>query len=118
MTLSINWDAASTSDTTYEYAESYEDLFGMSTHLFASEPLPALTIWPSVVRPGDNVHATGISGLLAIELIDMKGKAILVTTSTDGIIPIPADIAAGLYTIRIHLPTGSPVSWRVAIVVP
>jgi len=80
MTWSINWDAVSTCASVYQYANNYENIFGVTTSI--SEPISALslTIYPNptsgqfrIVLPTDNAE---------IIITDIIGQQILKTQTT------------------------------------
>ena len=118
MTWSINWDAVSTCASAYEYAQSFEDIFDINTSTPAMGPAPALTFQPTVVAAGSTIWITGATLPQKVELFDMSGRIALAAVSVDGQVTIPQGLPTGSYAIRIHPPTGSPVSSRVALVVP
>lgn len=119
MTWSINWDAVSTCATTYEYAESFEDLFGVGTDMNTLEPAPSLTVWPSLIHAGGILHIGKSAAGSTIELVDMTGRSgAVLAPAVNGTVVLPAHLSPGTYVIHQHSPSGSLRSSQIVIDMP
>ena len=119
MTWSINWDAVSTCATTYEFAESFEDLFDLGTDVHTLEPLPALAIWPNLIHAGEVLNISNSTAGSTIELVDMTGRsAAILPPAMNGTVLVPAHLSPGTYVLQQRSPTGSLRSSRIVIDMP
>jgi len=113
MTWSINWDAVSTCNaTSYEYAQNYENIFGISTGIGGASNSSPLLIWPSPAHVGEEIHFnTGLAGY-QIRIIDTSGRLIMTSMiDRDGVVRLP-QVCEGVYVIRIdRLNGGSASAW-------
>ena len=116
MTWSINWDAVSTCNTTsYEYAQSFEDLFGISTGMEGSTISNDFRVWPTIARAGEEIHVASKNPIVNAQLIDFSGKLVSrMRIGADGVAQIPA-IEEGLYVIRVLCVNGTIGNERVII---
>ncbi|MBK8498720.1 MAG: chitinase [Flavobacteriales bacterium] len=117
MTWSINWDAVSSCATSFELAQSYEDIFGISTSLDTNAGITSPAIWPTVLSPGATLHVEGQDEFNAI-LIDPTGRTVMNGTTFNGNIALSEGIAPGHYIFFAGSPSGKMLSSRIAIVAP
>ncbi len=101
MTWSINWDAVSTCNAaSYEYAQNYEDIFGITTAISGVSTSSPLLLWPSPVRVGEAIHFGSSTGSRSLDLIDVTGRiAARLMIDADGSAMLPA-VSAGSYIVR------------------
>lgn len=119
MTWSINWDAVSTCATTYEYAETFEDLFDVGTDVNTLEPPPALTIWPSLIHAGGVLNVSNSITGSTFELVDMTGRSVaMLAPAVNGTVVLPAHLKAGNYFVQQRSPSGSLRSSRIVVDMP
>lgn len=116
MTWSINWDAAPNCAAAYEYAQSFEDLFGISTMVPAHTRPSGSFVRPTLVAPGDPISMNG--DVTEVELIDPMGRLAFSGRAEAGIIALPAWVGPGHYIFFAHSATGSAHSSRIVIVAP
>lgn len=99
MTWSINWDAVSTcNDNAYEYAQNYEDLFGLSTGIDQPAAAEQGSIWPSVLRAGQPLQLNYSDRV--VDLHDGLGRSVATLTAQHGTVQTPATLAPGRYWLR------------------
>ncbi|MBX2972930.1 MAG: chitinase [Flavobacteriales bacterium] len=115
MTWSINWDAAGACAGSDEYAQSYEDLFGLSTGAEAAlAPLP-LVCWPTVLAPGGSLRIGASNGPVLLEWRDMGGRLACTVPAASTTVPVPEQLAPGIYHIVLRSPNGPARSARVVV---
>lgn len=99
MTWSINWDAVSTCNANaYEYAQSYEDIFGLSTGINQLAVAEQERIWPSVLRAGQSIQLNYPDRV--INLHDGLGRSIATLNARNGTVQTPTTLAPGRYWLR------------------
>ncbi|MBP6312694.1 MAG: hypothetical protein KA408_10530, partial [Flavobacteriales bacterium] len=99
MTWSINWDAVSTCNATSdEYAQVYEDNFGLSTGIDPAVAIERETIWPSILSAGQTVHLS--HAIQFVTLYDVFGRSLGNLKAQDRIIQTPTSLAPGRYWLR------------------
>ncbi len=107
MTWSINWDAVSDCATTNEYAQAYEDIFGLPTNVEQPNERQHGCVWPSFIAPGDQLHFASDQQLVSAQLIDPAGRVIELADrrSTNSLV-IPSALAHGHYVVHAVLENG------------
>jgi hypothetical protein len=114
MTWSINWDAVSTCAAADEYAQAYEDIFGLSTTI-AEREADGLSVWPMPVD-GGVLHVAGLEGDERMTLLDATGRAVLLRRSSGPQALLPVELPAGAYVLRVER-EGYPAASRRVVVV-
>ncbi|MBK9148886.1 MAG: chitinase [Flavobacteriales bacterium] len=96
MTWSINWDAAPGCAASYEFAESYEDLFDLSTGTDEA-------VHSDVTLMVENgvLSIQGQYGVHNLSLYDAEGRICAFVAATDGHASWPADLRGGFYWVRV-----------------
>ncbi len=105
MTWSINWDAVSTCATTYQYAENYENIFGVSTSVFnlhsaqfsfGISPNPSTDFINIILSELKNKNET-------IEIYNSIGENVLTQTVSEKKQTInTTDLSSGIYLVRFQ----------------
>lgn len=114
MTWSINWDAVSTCALADEYAQTFEDIFGITTEV-QKAAATGISVWPVPVDAG----VLNVSGLLGNEqliLVDANGRTVLTQRNRGSMATIPIDLSAGAYVLRVER-DGSPAIGRRMVMV-
>ncbi|HRD52580.1 MAG TPA: chitinase [Flavobacteriales bacterium] len=100
MTWSINWDAAPGCASANEFAQAFEDIYGITTSVEEVQ-LRGILIWPMPVDAG----VLNVSGLLGNEqllLLDATGRRIAQLRTASSGTALPVDVPAGAYVLRIE----------------
>ncbi|MBL7937942.1 MAG: chitinase [Flavobacteriales bacterium] len=106
MTWSINWDAVATcNDNAYEYARSYEDIFGLPTSTRALPEQGEAVVWPTHLRIGDDLHMPVLDGALLV--YDPIGRSMGRLSIRGGRVTIPTSFNTGLYRGGYHDAAGA-----------
>ena len=94
MTWSINWDAAPGCAASYEFAESFADLFDLSTGTDEARhsELTPIVLNGELIIPGQN-------GVHNLSIYDAQGRVCGFVNATDGRSSWPADLHAGFYWV-------------------
>ena len=99
MTWSINWDAISTcNDNAYEYAQNYEDIFGISTGIEQPAASEQARLWPSVLRAGQPLQLNYSDRV--INLFDGLGRSVATLSAQNCTVHMPSTLAPGRYWLR------------------
>ena len=119
MTWSINWDAVSTCATTYEYADTFQELFDVGTNMYALDPTPAMAIWPTLTSAGSILNVGNDMAGGPIELIDMTGRSVaMLTPLANRTVALPPMLNAGTYVLLQRSAIGTVRSSRIVIDMP
>ncbi|MEZ4755324.1 MAG: chitinase [Flavobacteriales bacterium] len=114
MTWSINWDAESTCAAADEYAQAFEDIFGITTAV-QEAPADGLTVWPVPVDAGV-LHIGGLRGGEDLVLVDAMGRSVFAERASSDRVELAFDLPMGAYVLRVER-DGSPVISRRVVVV-
>ncbi len=104
MTWSINWDAVNTCATTYQYAENYESIFGMSSFTNDLQPSSSFGFYPN---PSSNIINLNIHNLNkgnnTVEIYNTFGQIVLslIAFQEHQTINI-SDLSSGIYMIKFQ----------------
>ena len=99
MTWSINWDAVSTCNATSdEYAQVYEDNFGLSTGIDPAVATEREAIWPSILSAGQVVHLG--QKFHVVDLYDALGRSVGTLNAQNGSIQTPSSLVPGRYWLQ------------------
>lgn len=104
MTWSINWDASSSCNTSYEYANIFDTVFGGLLGL-SEEDWDQMSIYPNPTRDLFNLSLGNPNYEADIQLIDMSGR-ILMRRSNDFQEEVSFDVSslpAGMYTLLLTI---------------
>ncbi|HMQ74902.1 MAG TPA: chitinase [Flavobacteriales bacterium] len=114
MTWSINWDAVGSCAMADEYAQAYEDIFGISTAV--QEAVDAgISVWPVPVDAGV-LHIGGLHGGEDLLLLDALGRAVAEERASSDRVELTFDLPTSAYVLRVER-DGAPVSTRRVLVV-
>lgn len=114
MTWSINWDAVSTCAAAGEYAQAFEDIFGITTAV-PDAPDDGITVWPVPVDAGV-LHVGGLRGNERITLVDATGRAVLTRQATSPSTILGFDLPAVTYLLLLEGGGGEAVGQRCVVV--
>ena len=114
MTWSINWDATANCSVPDEFAQAYQDLFGISTTV-AEAPDSDLLLWPNPVEAGV-LHLQGLQGDERLLLLDALGRTVHTERATGERTTLTVDLPAGTYLLRVERDGVLLASRRVAVV--
>lgn len=114
MTWSINWDATGNCAVPGEYAQAFEDIFGITTAV-QEAPADGLTVWPVPVDAGV-LHIGGLRGGEDLVLLDAMGRAVVAERSSSDRVELAFDLPTGAYVLRVER-DGAPVLSRRVVVV-
>ncbi len=119
MTWSINWDAVNTCGPSSEYAQAYEDIFGLNTSAPGSQKMQETAVRPTIASPGAIITMPHVAAGERIAVIDLSGRTRAeLVIDAGGTISLPADLASGGYILRHFLPNGSARSSRILVHTP
>jgi chitinase len=97
MTWSINWDAAPGCASANEFAQAFDDIFGINTALEESNPTKP-HVWPVPACAGDWLRIEGLAAGSTVRLWDAAGRlAGESIASRKGMVPLPETLAPGIY---------------------
>jgi chitinase len=113
MTWSINWDAVGSCAVADEYAQAYEDIFGITTAV-QDAPDAGITVWPVPVDAGV-LHIGGLQGGEDLLLLDAMGRVVSAERSSSDRVDLAFDLPTGAYVLRVDR-DGAPVSARRVVV--
>ncbi|MEI6488398.1 MAG: glycosyl hydrolase family 18 protein [Bacteroidota bacterium] len=104
MTWSINWDAVSNCASVYQYANNYENIFGVTTSI--SHPISAssLTIYPNPTSGQFTILLP--TDYAIISVTDILGQMILKTQTTEKTLNLELD-NNGVYIIYVKTKQGT-----------
>lgn len=114
MTWSINWDALDDCATTYEYAQSYEDLFGISTEVGPIVASEGFTLFPNPCFGEATIQCFGL--IWNYEVLDARGAVV-----RSGRFPAPQErvsmpsLPAGIYMVQVRTAGGESRSQRLVV---
>lgn len=104
MTWSINWDAASSCGNAYQYANNYENIFGVPSSISDLEPSTSIVIYPNptsglftIFLPTDNA---------TISVTDILGQQIIKTPASQKTTNLQLD-KNGVYFVHITTKQGT-----------
>ena len=114
MTWSINWDATANCSVPDEFAQAYQDLFGISTTV-AETPDTDFLLWPNPLAAGV-LHLRGLQGDERLLLLDALGRTVHTERATGERTTLTVDLPAGTYLLRVERDEVLLASRRVAVV--
>ncbi len=109
MTWSINWDAVGSCAAADEYAQAFEDIFGIPTAV-QEAPHDGVTVWPVPVDAGV-LQIAGLQGGEDLTLLDALGRVVASVRASSGRVDLAFDHPAGAYVLRVER-DGAPVTSR------
>ena len=113
MTWSINWDAVGSCAVADEYAQAYEDIFGITTSV-EDAPDAGITVWPVPVDAG-MLYIAGLQGGEDLLLLDAFGRVVASDRASSDRLELNFDLPMGAYVLRVDR-DGAPVSTRRVVV--
>jgi chitinase len=113
MTWSINWDAVVGCAVADEYAQAYEDIFGITTTV-QEAPDAGITMWPVPVDAGV-LHIGGLQGGEELILLDAMGRVVETDRAASDRVDLAFDLPTGAYVLRVER-DGAPVTARRVVV--
>jgi chitinase len=114
MTWSINWDATANCAVPDEYAQAFEDIFGITTAV-QEAPDDEITVWPVPVD-GGVLHIDGLDGGERLTLLDATGRNVLAQRTSSSQATLPIGLPAGAYVLCVeHVPPAA-INRRVVVV--
>ena len=113
MTWSINWDATANCSVPDEFAQAYQDLFGISTTV-AETPDTDFLLWPNPLAAGV-LHLGGLQGDERLLLLDALGRTVHTERATGERTTLTVDLPAGTYLLRVERDEVLLASRRVAV---
>ena len=113
MTWSINWDAVGSCAVADEYAQVYEDIFGITTTV-QDAPDAGITVWPVPVD-ARVLHIGGLQGSEDLLLLDAMGRVVAADRASSDRVALTIDLPTGAYVLRVER-DGAPVLSRRVIV--
>ncbi len=103
MTWSINWDAVNTCASIYQYATTYEHIFGVTTDISNAVASCSLTVYPNPTQGQFTISLPSVPA--EISVTDMLGQEILKAYTTEKTTNIHLD-NTGVYIIRVTTTQG------------
>ena len=100
MTWSINWDATANCSVPDEFAQAYQDLFGISTTV-AETPDTDFLLWPNPQAAGV-LHLGGLQGDERLLLLDALGRTVHTERATGERTTLTVDLPAGTYLLQVE----------------
>jgi chitinase len=114
MTWSINWDATANCAAADEYAQAFEDIFGITTAV-QEAPAAGITLWPVPVDAGV-LHVGGLRGGEDLILLDALGRVVVAERAASDRVDLAIDQPTGAYVLRVER-DGAPVLSRRLVIV-
>lgn len=115
MTWSINWDAVGSCATADEYAQAFEDIFGVVTSTEEVERAD-MTVWPVPVDAGV-LHVDGLRGDERMELSDAAGRVVMAQgAARRSRSDLALDLPTGVYLLSVERDGVPVISRRVVVV--
>ncbi|MBK9273382.1 MAG: hypothetical protein IPM49_02425 [Flavobacteriales bacterium] len=114
MTWSINWDATANCATPDEYAQAFEDIFGVVTYTGEAQHVD-VNVWPMPVDAG-LLHIGGLQGGEDLTLLDALGRVVAAERAASDRAVLAIDLPTGAYVLRVER-DGAPVIGRRVVVV-
>ncbi|MBL7982709.1 MAG: chitinase [Flavobacteriales bacterium] len=114
MTWSINWDATGNCAVPDEYAQAFEDIFGITTEVGEVEAT-GITVWPVPVDAGV-LHVGGLRGGEDLVLLDAMGRVVLTERASSDCVELSFDGPTGAYMLRVERDRAPVLSRRVVVV--
>lgn len=99
MTWSINWDAVGSCAVADEYAQAYEDIFGISTAV-AEREADGLVVWPVPVDAG-TLHVGGVEPGDGLVIRDALGRICAEHRATAQEVTLPLEVVGGTYLLQV-----------------
>ncbi len=104
MTWSINWDAVSTCASVYQYATTYEHIFGVTTDISNAVASYSLTVYPNPTQGQFTISLLSVPA--EISVTDMLGQQILKTQTTEKTTTLQLD-SNGVYIVYMKTKEGT-----------
>ncbi len=104
MTWSVNWDAVNSCASTYQYAENYENIFGVATTTADWHPSSPPEVFPNPARNYIQVTVPGsVLKENRIQILNALGEVVLSTSVTKDkqVIPV-SDLPGGIYMVQFN----------------
>jgi chitinase len=114
MTWSINWDDVGSCAVADEYAQAFEDIFGITTAV-QEAPDADISVWPVPVDAGV-LHVNGLQGGEDLILLDAMGRLVASDRAGSDRAVLALDLPTGAYLLRVER-DGAPVIGRRLVVV-
>ena len=114
MTWSINWDAVGGCAVADEYAQAYEDIFGITTAV-QEAPDAGITVWPVPVDAGV-LHIGGLQGGEDLILLDAMGRVVAADRAASDRAALAINLPTGAYVLRVERDGTSVIDRRVMVV--
>ena len=114
MTWSINWDAVGSCAVADEYAQAFEDIFGITTAV-QEAPDAGITLCPVPVDAGV-LQVGGLQGGEALFLLDALGRVVATDRATSDRVELAFDLPTGAYVLRVDRDGALVLSRRVVVV--
>ncbi|MCC6400193.1 MAG: chitinase, partial [Flavobacteriales bacterium] len=114
MTWSINWDAVGSCAVADEYAQAFEDIFGITTAV-QEAPDAGITLCPVPVDAGV-LHVGGLQGREDLFLLDALGRVVTAYRATSDRFELAFDLPTGAYVLRVDRDGALVLSRRVVVV--
>ncbi len=114
MTWSINWDAVGGCAVADEYAQAYEDIFGITTAV-QEAPDAGITVWPVPVDAGV-LHIGGLQGGEDLILLDAMGRVVAADRAASDRAALAINQPTGAYVLRVERDGTSVIDRRVMVV--
>lgn len=114
MTWSINWDATANCAVPDEYAQAYEDIFGITTAVQEATDA-GISVRPVPVDAGV-LHVNGLQGGEELILLDAVGRVVAAERAVSDRAVLAIDLPTGAYVLRVERDGAPVVSRRVVVV--
>jgi chitinase len=114
MTWSINWDAVGSCAVADEYAQAFEDIFGITTAV-QEAPDDEITVWPVPVD-GGVLNISGLDGGEDLILLDALGRMVATGRAASDRAVLGIELPTGAYVLRVER-DGAVVTSRLIAVV-
>jgi chitinase len=100
MTWSINWDAVGSCAVADEYAQAFEDIFGITTAV-QEAPDDEITVWPVPVD-GGVLNISGLDGGEDLILLDALGRMVATGRAASDRAVLGIELPTGAYVLRVE----------------
>lgn len=101
MTWSINWDEVSScNNSSAQFAQSFEDIFGLTTVVPSNTAHATNAIWPTVLRAGDVMYTASSNPQELFMVMDALGRSVAQLRSQGGTMTLPTTLEPGRYWLR------------------
>lgn len=119
MTWSVNWDALSTCGNANEYAQLYEDIFGMTVPVKSqNQAQEFFAIFPNPLPQGSMLGINGQANLADIRVYDQLGRIRWTydyKERENAIRQIDLRLERGFYIVKGHSSEGSTQSFKLIV---